>query len=385
MVVALNVLHIVSSLSRRAGGVAPVVWELARHQQRFGLKVQIASLRDEFTDVDARSYYDLSYFTGKTDWFHAFGYSRELKHFCLNQMEKFDLVHSHGLWMYPGMLSGQVSRKMEIPLIVSPHGMLEPWAFKNNRLKKKLPWWLYQKRDLKLAHLLHVTSRQEANSLRELNFNNPLAIIPNAVELPERTDSFKGYNSIKTLLFLSRIHKKKGLINLVKAWNYVQAKGWRIVIAGPDEGGYQAEVEQEIRRCGFEDIFEFVGSVTGRDKWELYRNASVFVLPTYSENFGLVVAEALASGIPVITTKGAPWEELRTHKCGWWVEIGVEPLVKALQEATSLNPEELNSMGQRGRKLVEMKYSWESVGEKMLLAYEWVLKGGNPQGFIEVV
>lgn len=377
-------LHIVSSLSRKAGGVAPVVWELAKYQQRCGVKVQIASLRDEFTDRDAQIFPDLPYFAGKIDWFQTFGFSRELKKFCLNQKIKFDLVHSHGLWMYPGMLAGEISRKREIPLIVTPHGMLEPWAFKNNLFKKMPLWWIYQKKDLKTAQLLHVTSRQEAKSLRNLQLNNPLAIIPNGVELPVEGDTLKRYCPSKIILFLSRIHKVKGLVNFVKAWSYVQTKGWRIIIAGPDDGGHQVEVEHEIRRNGLEGIFEFVGPVYGRDKWELYQNSSVFVLPTHSENFGIVVAEALASGIPVITTKGAPWEELQTHKCGWWVDIGVEPLVTALQEATSLNSEELKTMGQRGKKLIETKYSWESLGENMLLAYEWVLHGGNPQKFIEV-
>jgi glycosyltransferase involved in cell wall biosynthesis len=383
-VVELKILHIVSSLSRVAGGVAPVVWELARYQKRCGVKVQVVSLRDKYTDIDACSYPELSYFAGKIDCFHAFGYSRELKEYCLNQKEKFDLVHSHGLWMHPGMLAGQVARKMEIPLIITPHGMLEPWAFQNNRLRKKLPWWLFQRRDIQYSELIHVTSRKEATGIRDLGFKNPLAVIPHAVEVPNATNFAQENDSVKILLFLSRIHKVKGVMNLVRAWGDVQAKDWRIVIAGPDEGGYQSEVEQEVRRCGFENIFTFLGPVSGADKWALYRNASVFVLPTYSENFGLVVAEALASGIPVITTQGAPWPELQTHKCGWWVEIGVEPLVSALQEATSLTSEELHAMGLRGKKLIEMRYSWQGVGEKMLLAYEWVLKGGKHPDFIQV-
>lgn len=125
------------------------------------------------------------------------------------------------------------------------------------------------------------------------------------------------------------------------------------------------------------DTFKFIGSVADKDKWKLYRRADLFVLPTHSENFGIVVAEALASGLPVITTKGAPWAELEKHQCGWWVDIGVEPLAKALNQAINLSPEERQTMGQCGRQLIEQNYSWDKIGKEMLAVYEWILGGDN--------
>jgi glycosyltransferase involved in cell wall biosynthesis len=166
----------------------------------------------------------------------------------------------------------------------------------------------------------------------------------------------------------------KGLQNLVQAWAAVKSEGWEVVLAGEDANGHQAELEAAIRAGGMEEDFKFIGLVDGKKKWELYRSADLFVLPSHTENFGLAVAEALACGVPVITTRATPWEELRTHRCGWWVETGPEALVGALREATSLSDEERRAMGQRGTKLIEQKYTWSAAAQKMIAVYEWMLE-----------
>jgi len=137
-----------------------------------------------------------------------------------------------------------------------------------------------------------------------------------------------------------------------------------------------------LERQGLVDIFDFTGSVSDQDKWQLYNSADLFVLPSHTENFGIVIAEALATGVPVITTKGTPWAELEAHDCGWWIDIGVDPLVRALTEAMNLPPEERYAMGRRGRQLVELNYSWDTIGKEMLAVYEWVLGGGGAPGCV---
>lgn len=178
------------------------------------------------------------------------------------------------------------------------------------------------------------------------------------------------------MLFLGRIHPVRGLLELVEAWRIARPEGWKMIIAGPDEGGHQQIVEAAIHQAGLQDDFEFTGSVYGDEKKALYRSADIFVLPTFSENFGLVVAEALACGVPVITTKGAPWQGLQTHRCGWWIDIGVEPLVAALREAMNLPPDTLREMGQRGRAYVEQNFGWPGIAQQMLSVYRWVLGVG---------
>jgi glycosyltransferase involved in cell wall biosynthesis len=284
------------------------------------------------------------------------------------------VVHDNGLWLPVNHRVARVAQEEDCPRIVSPHGMLEPWSLNEGRWKKKAAWWLYQKTDLKSASALVATAGQEAEHIRDLGIDRPVATIPNGVDMPEDLPSLKisETSSRRTVLFLSRIHKKKGLLNLVEAWNRLRPNGWRVAIAGPGENGHEAEVRRRISERGVGDDFVFVGPVKGTEKWNLYRRADLFVLPTHSENFGIVVAEALACGIPVITTRGAPWSDLVDHECGWWIDVGADPLVEALGEATSMSAAERAAMGRRGRELVEQKYTWPRVAEALKSVYAWV-------------
>ncbi|MEP0548287.1 MAG: glycosyltransferase [Rhodothermales bacterium] len=284
------------------------------------------------------------------------------------------LIHDHGLWLPTNHASARAAARASVPFVVSTRGMLTEWALRFNAGKKRVAWALYQRRDLQSARLFHATAEEEVEDIRRAGLRQPVALIPNGVELPDRAREAPT-GMVRKALFLSRVHPKKGLINLVRAWAEVRAEGWELVLAGPDEGGHRAEVEHVIRALGLEGI-RWTGEVDDRAKWDLYYGADLFVLPTFSENFGIVVAEALAAGIPAITTRGAPWGILEERGCGWWIDTGVEPLVAALREATSLADERRLAMGQRGRAYVEEELSWAHVAAKMREAYVWVLEGG---------
>ena len=236
------------------------------------------------------------------------------------------------------------ARRYDIRLIIHPRGMLEPWALKQQAFKKRLALELFQRRDLETAKAFIATAKMEYKTIRTLGLKQPVAIIPNgvSVEGSPGEDSARSTNEpeIRTALFLSRVHPKKGIPNLLRAWAQVAPQGWRLRIAGPDEGEHLAEVMALARQLGIEQFVEYVGAVDGPEKSALYRDGDLFVLPTFSENFGVVVAEALAHGVPVITTKGAPWKDLETYECGWWIDIGIEPLVSALRAAMALSNEE---------------------------------------------
>jgi glycosyltransferase involved in cell wall biosynthesis len=292
------------------------------------------------------------------------------------------VIHDQGLWLLNNHAAVEVARKSGTPVVVSPRGTLEPWAMNHKAFKKKIAWSLYQKKDLDSVDLLHATSQQEAANFRELGLRKPIAILPNGVDLPQWQERTVPIDGKKTILFLSRVHPKKGLLNLVTAWQQVKAPGWRIVIAGPDEAGHKQEVMAAINTAGLQDSFEFIGPVDDVAKWDRYFEADLFVLPTYSENFGIVIAEALACGVPVITTTGTPWRELQTHNCGWWVETGAEPLAEALRSAVALTDSERGEMGQRGRTLVADYYSWAKIAKDMARAYAWVLGAGITPEFI---
>ncbi len=288
------------------------------------------------------------------------------------------IIHDTGVWLSTNYAAACVSAELKLPRIVSPRGMLTAWSLRHKSWKKNLAWRLYQCRDLETAQVLHATSRAEAEDFRSAGLTQPVAVIPNGVDLPALQPPPQK-RELRTLLFLSRIHPKKGLLDLVQALAQVRRDGWRVVIAGGDEMNYRAEVAAAIRAYKLESDFQFVGTVDGDAKWNLFRQADIFILPSHSENFGIVVAEALACGVPVIATRGTPWEGLITRRCGWWSDIGREGLASALREAMILPDDARREMGRRGRAWMEQDFSWTRVAGQMSLVYEWMIgQGAKP-------
>jgi glycosyltransferase involved in cell wall biosynthesis len=292
------------------------------------------------------------------------------------------LLHDHGVWLPSNVAAAVVSRRKNLPLVVSTRGMLTDWALRHHWWKKRLAWWSYQKHVLRRAALFHVTSQEEVDALRALGFDQPAAVIPNGVPLPDLAGQEESENETRRVLFLSRLHPKKGLPMFLEAWAEVHPEGWQLELVGPTEDGHRADLKRQVHRLGLGEQVSFSKPVSDDEKWDVYRRADLFVLPTYSENFGIVVAEALAAGVPVITTTGTPWDDLETHDCGWWVEPSEPALAAALREAVALDPDARATMGRRGRALVEEQYSWEGVAAQMREAYRWLLDGGHPPDWI---
>jgi len=267
---------------------------------------------------------------------------------------------------------------------VSIRGMLEPWDFRHKQAKKKIAWWLYQRRDLKQARLHIATGEVEAKNLQRLGLKVPVAIVPNGIDLPEECPRRLGLGSRRvvrgrqrTALFLGRIYPIKGLPMLVEAWARVRPEGWLLRIAGPDEAGHQKQVEKAVSDAGLGNVVSFVGPVEPQMKSSVFFDADLFVLPTHSESFGMAVAEALAHGVPVLTTTGAPWSMVQETGCGWWVQPTVDGLAQGLRDATSLDRETLLTMGERGLSLVSKEFGWKRIANLMLATYEEVLKHGR--------
>lgn len=262
--------------------------------------------------------------------------------------------------------------RKEIKIVYSPHGMLEPWIMKRHYWTKKLPAiLLFQKRGIKIADVIHSTADSEKDNLLKLGWNKNITVIGNCVDV-DAIKMKKSWKRTKTILFLSRVHVKKGINFFIEAAASLRDEldGYRIKIAGPGDEAYVEELKALSVKLGVQDKVDFIGPVFGDKKFDLYREADLFVLPTHSENFGIVVAEALACGTPVITTKGTPWNELETEHCGWWTEIGAEATVEAVKDFLTKNEEELREMGENGRRLIEEKYDSKRIAKEFVEMYK---------------
>lgn len=363
----MNSFHVVPSIARDSGGLGLAALELCNSLIREGESVTLYIInrsKEEMRCYNLRG--AINILGDGTGFFsNLFALKKYLS------QNSFDIVHIHGTWLPILAVTCLFAKSLGIPIVISPHGSLEPWALNHRGWKKRLALIFYQQQIYRSASLMVATATQELKSIRALNISVPVGVIPNGVDIPAKTsmaDQLK-----KQILFLSRVHPKKGLVDLVDAWAIVRNPSWKIIIAGPDEGGHLKQVRAQIDSLGLSRDFEFIGFVTGGQKEILYAEADVFVLPTYSENFGIAIAEALVRGVPVITTTGAPWEDIQSWGCGWWVKPGVNTIAQALFEAMNTSKAELNNMGNRGIDLVKKKYTWDQIGRSALEAYQWIL------------
>ena len=289
---------------------------------------------------------------------------------------RVDVVHNHSLWSLMNMLAGWVVPGHRAKLVVSPHGTLSAAALSRRRSLKNALWPL-QYRTLAKADLLHATSAAEYRDIRSIGLGNPVAIVPNGIDVP-RSPPTATTQEHRTLLFLSRIHPHKGLDRLLSCWHRLQARHphWQLVVAGKGDRAYENKIKTMANTLGLRRV-RFVGPVYGSAKTRLYTQSQLFALPTDSENFGMVVAEALAHSCPCVVTTGAPWAALETEGCGWWVERDVCAFTDALHGAMSRSEDTLKRMGRIGRDWMIREYGWDAIGRQLDMAYRWLLGRGT--------
>jgi glycosyltransferase involved in cell wall biosynthesis len=292
-----------------------------------------------------------------------------------------DIIHVHGMW-HPLLAACALSAlRRQIPYVVAPHGMLDPWCLKVRRRRKAVALRSYQGRVIAAAAALHATSEQEAENLRRLPcVQAPIFVVPNAVEVPEEAAPRRDGTSSepRTLLFLSRLHAQKGLDMLLQAWHELRPKEWQLAVAGTGAPRYVEALKLWCQQRGLRSVV-FVGQIEGEDREALYRRASALVLPSYSESFGNVVAEALIRGLPVITTTATPWSLLTEQRCGWFIEPKLEPLKAALAQLLHSDAQQLELMGNRGREYALRRFSIAGVRQTLLDMYGSVLRRAAPR------
>ena len=395
----MNILHAIPYLGKAQGGPVESLRLLASAQAEMGNRVRVV-----YTGIPADG--ELAAFPGNVEVIRidSRGPSRWspklIDAACSNDFTP-DVIHSHALWLDVGRQAARLSRKLDVPHIVSPCGMLQQDALLRSRWKKRIAWPVFQKQVLLTAEIIHAKSDVEAAGIRTLLPKAKIRVIPNPVEPPPKDSTIKKtttagkktnnspfrrfgiVNHHKVLLFLGRIHPVKGLDRLLRTWFNIHSRfsDWRLVIIGPDEDGYRSTLESTVNKIrasktkdnDIRSTFVFIDSIYGEERWGAYRDADLFIAPSDFENFGQSIAEALCAGVPVITTTGTPWKELKEKGCGWWVEPSTGGIASALQEAMGLTDAERMAKGEIGKNVVR-RFLPDIIAEQMCELYASVFK-----------
>jgi glycosyltransferase involved in cell wall biosynthesis len=377
----LRIVQVVASVADEASGPSYSVSRLCRFLASVGAEVELHTIGPR----QAKSLDGYLLETWDQDWSRTpilsrLYASRDLRSGLTASASIADVFHAHGLWLMPNVYPEWVACRAGRPLVISPRGMLGEAALRFSSLRKRLFWAALQASAVRGANCLHATSRQEYDEIRKFGLRNPVAVVPNGVDIPVYDPLPKVNGGMRTVLYLGRLHPKKGIDQLIAAWARVEDRhpGWQLEIVGPLTGSYPNALRRIIADSGITRA-RLAGPAYGTEKTDVYRRSDLFVLPTLNENFGNTIAESLALGIPVITTKGAPWEGLAANRCGWWVDHGVAPLIAALDQAMSMDRDRLTKMGKAGHLWMNDGFGWDSVASSMLSVYRWLGgKGDRP-------
>jgi len=376
--------HVITDISQKASGPSLSVPRLCESlvSQGVDVRLHVLSSSNESDSVNVPLFQHKRW-----TWCPRLAASPQLYRALCASAQRAELIHNHSLWEMTNVYPGRAIRGTQCRLINSPRGTLLDGALQRSPLRKRIMWSCGQANAVKASACLHATSEEEAFSLKKLGFRIPIAMIPNGIDIPDTSNaSSEKTRERRTLLFLGRIHPIKRIDILLRAWSQIETifPEWDLIVAGPDNNGYLPKMCQLARHLQLRRV-SFPGPVFGEDKLRMLKEASLFVLPSKSENFAMSVAEALAVGVPAIVTKGAPWEKLDSEGCGWWIEHGEDHLVECLRHALSSSPAALHEAGLRGRSWMKREFDWNRIAQMMLETYVWVLGGGSPPGCIQHV
>jgi len=392
--------NLTGPVSRAAGGLYESVRRLVQEIMLTGLEVTVLGTFDEFTKDDISAWDPVTVRAFKAVGPVQFGYSRGYMEFL--KLYRPHLLHTHGIWIYSSMATHGYAKKNRVPYMISPHGMLDPWAVRNSYWKKWIARHVYEDAHLRDCTCLRALCESEAQAFRIYGLKNPITIIPNGIDLPEEEKVEGEKRKVekrggKTLLFLGRIHPKKGLLNLIRAFARNQGtrvqgrETWQLVIAGWDQGGHAAELIELCKELGVsvqnrksrdegresEANVVFYGPAFGDDKKSLLSTADAFILPSFSEGLPMSVLEAWSYKLPVVMTPECNLPEGFAADAAIRIETGAESIAQGLDLLFSMSASDLQSMGAKGRILVEERFTWKTIAAQMREVYDWMLGGGT--------
>jgi poly(glycerol-phosphate) alpha-glucosyltransferase len=380
----MKVALLTSWMSRGGGGIFDAVQRMAYLLHAApDLQVSVLGLADRGGACDAEKWNGIA--TSALPIFgpSAWGYAPQLASRLLG--EGIDLLHVHGLWMYPSAASLNWSRATDHPYMITPHGMLDSWAIRNSRWKKRAALWAYEGRHLKGAACLHALCEAEAESIRAFGLRNPICIVPNSIHQSAAADPSRNRAAgapSRTLLYIGRLHPKKGLVNLLKAWHGFGGRrsatggNWQLVIAGWSQGGHDRELAELVAELGIGESVRFPGPSYGAEKDALFRQAAAFILPSVSEGVPMAVLEAWSYGLPVLMTRQCNLPEGFTAGAALPIGADAPGIVEGLKHLASMSEQDRRKMGERGLQLCEERFSPQPTINSMMEVYRWLARLG---------
>jgi poly(glycerol-phosphate) alpha-glucosyltransferase len=331
---------------------------------------------DRYTESDLPLWENITTRTFPVRGPRIFGYAPGLANAV--EASNSDILHVHGIWMYPSLVSLRSARKTR-PYLVSPHGLLKPWALRNSRWKKRMAALLFENEHLRRAACLHALNAAEADAFRAYGLKNPICVIPNGATLQDDLTSPKPLQS-RSILYLGRFHPLKGLRRLIEAWSAVReeaaAANWRLTLAGWDQNRHRAELERLADQLQVRSSIVFLGPQFNADKDRCFAAASAFILPSESEGMPLSILDAWSWRLPVLMTDACNPPDGADAKAAIMMTPEVSSIAAALRQLFSISDSERDTMGRNGRRLVEERYQWPHIGNSMTEVYDWILGYG---------
>jgi len=386
----MRILHVIPSLAARDGGPAKVAVEMCRELARRGAEAEIYT-----TNLDGHGVLDVApgkpvtqgdvrvtYFP--VDLSNYYKISLPLAAALKASIPNYDVVHIHSLYQFPSNVAAYYCRRHGVPYVVIPHGALDPFLFRRHRARK----WLYEvtleRRNLREAAAVQFTSEEEKILAATHGLRFRPVVAPLGVDLDDSPQSivrgklaarWPETTGKRVLLYLGRINFKKGLDLLAQAFGQIarELTDVHLLIAGPDSDGYAAKVRLWLSEQGVLDRTTFTGMVEGEAKAEVLAESAMFVLPSYTENFGLAVVEAMAAGLPVVISNRVNiWREIAAARAGLVVNTDAGEVADAMR-ALLASPEHAAEMGRNGKDLARKQFSWESAGAGLMELYAGVI------------
>jgi glycosyltransferase involved in cell wall biosynthesis len=381
---------VTSSVSRNAGGLFDAVRGLVKQLPDAGVAPHVFGLEDAFTERDRSAWSPIPLSTGKSFGPPSVGFSPTLRRSLMDADAA--LVHTHGIWMHPSADVVAWRKEFRKPYLISPHGMLDRWILNRSRAKKWLALAAYERAHLGGAACFHALSLEEAQGIRAAGFSQPIAIIPNGVDLPEPVERPKPswwddtLEGKRLLLYFGRLHPKKGLDNLLLAWKMVQARSLNkrlvLVIGGWGDKAYIDQLDQIVEGRAADYGVRFVGPQFGEAKQQTYAACDGLVLPSFSEGLPMVPLEAWSHGLPCALTDQCNLPEAFVAGAAFRIGADVESLKRFLVEFDDAEEQNLRAIGERGRALVARCFVWSYVAQRMAAVYRWLLGNGDRPEFV---